>query len=31
MFLLEWIYKLLFGEDAANDMRPSPKRRKKRK
>ena len=28
MALIEWIYKLLFGEDAANDLRPSPKRRR---
>ena len=28
MGFLEWVYKLLFGEDAANDLRPSPKRRR---
>jgi len=29
MALIEWIYKLLFGEDAANDLNPRPKRRRK--
>lgn len=29
MGLIEWLYKLLFGEDAADDLRPKPKRRRR--
>jgi len=29
MFLIEWFYKLLFGEDAYDELNPKPKRKKK--
>ena len=29
MFFIEWLYKLLFGEDAADDLREQPRRRRK--
>jgi hypothetical protein len=29
MGFIEWIFKLLYGEDAANDLRPSPKRKRR--
>jgi len=29
MFLIDWIYRLLYGEDAANDLNKPPTRRKK--
>jgi len=29
MFILELIYKILYGKDAVNDLREEPKRRKK--
>jgi hypothetical protein len=29
MFLIEWFYKLLFGEDAGDDLNPRPKRKRK--
>ncbi len=29
MALIEWFYRLLFGEDAADDLRQKPKRRRK--
>jgi hypothetical protein len=25
MFFIEWLYKLLFGDDALDDLRPEPK------
>jgi hypothetical protein len=30
MFLIEWIYKLLFGEDAGEDLKPPPPKRKRK-
>jgi len=29
MFFLEWLYKLLFGEDALEDLREQPRRKRK--
>jgi hypothetical protein len=29
MFFIEWIYKLLFGEDAVDDLREQPRRKRK--
>jgi hypothetical protein len=29
MFLIEWLYKLLFGEDAVDDLREQPRRKRK--
>jgi len=29
MFFIEWLYKLLFGDDAVDDLRPEPKRKRK--
>jgi len=29
MFLIEWIYKLLYGDDAVDDLRDKPKRPRK--
>jgi hypothetical protein len=31
MFLIEWLYKLLFGEDAVDDLREQPRRRRREK
>jgi hypothetical protein len=29
MFLIEWLYKLLFGDDAVDDLREQPRRKRK--
>jgi hypothetical protein len=29
MFFIEWLYKLLFGEDAVDDLREQPRRKRK--
>jgi hypothetical protein len=29
MFFIEWLYKLLFGDDAVDDLREQPRRKRK--
>jgi hypothetical protein len=29
MFFIEWLYKLLFGDDAVDDLHEQPRRKRK--